>query len=246
MNMLLNLKKLFDYQIKIKDQELIYPRDFIFETAGWSLKYLVVDIEVRDLWHTLFLDIHTLQNPDHEGKILEAEIKLDKNNLSEFYPDKHELPVSWKKEMELKQYFSWPITEIDITSLDKQEAEALLKNMATDKIKRLLSIDTQTRSFDEVIQYQIKAGDEEIGQVKDLIVNEQDWKIRYVVVDTHSWLPGSKKFLISPAWVEDINWNKNEIYVTVNREKIETCPEYNFGDEISPEFEIKLFKHFGK
>jgi len=43
----------------------------------------------------------------------------------------------------------------------------------------------------------LAASDGEIGQVKDFYFDDQNWVMRYLVVDTGSWLSG-RKVLISP------------------------------------------------
>jgi transposase len=54
------------------------------------------------------------------------------------------------------------------------------------------------RSVHAVTGYHINALDGEIGHDKDMLVEDADWSIHYLVVDTTNWWPG-KKVLISPA-----------------------------------------------
>ena len=53
------------------------------------------------------------------------------------------------------------------------------------------------RSVEAVTGYHIHASDGEIGHVEDFLVEDADWSIHYLVVDTKNWWPG-KKVLISP------------------------------------------------
>jgi hypothetical protein len=43
--------------------------------------------------------------------------------------------------------------------------------------------------------YAIKASNGEIGTVSDMIFEDVDWAIRWLIVDTGEWLPGRKVFL---------------------------------------------------
>ncbi|MFN2354895.1 MAG: PRC-barrel domain-containing protein [Desulfopila sp.] len=52
--------------------------------------------------------------------------------------------------------------------------------------------------------YSIKATDTDIGHIKDFILDEETWIIRYLIVDTGNCLPGGKKVIIPPQWVEVI------------------------------------------
>ena len=60
--------------------------------------------------------------------------------------------------------------------------------------------DPHLRSIEAVTGYHIHASDGEIGHVEDFLIEDADWSIRYLVVDTKNWWPG-KKVLISPRSV---------------------------------------------
>jgi hypothetical protein len=68
-----------------------------------------------------------------------------------------------------------------------EEGEAILEERG----------DPHLRSTKEVAGYRIGAADGEVGHVEDFVVDDEEWAIRYVGVDTSNWLPG-KKVLISP------------------------------------------------
>ena len=50
-----------------------------------------------------------------------------------------------------------------------------------------------------------RATDGAIGHVKDFYFDDEAWVIRYLVVDTGSWL-SSRKVLISPIAIGHPNW----------------------------------------
>jgi PRC-barrel domain len=53
------------------------------------------------------------------------------------------------------------------------------------------------RSLKQLYGDKLGATDGEIGHIKDFYFDDQNWAIRYLVVDTGTWLPG-RKVLISP------------------------------------------------
>lgn len=53
------------------------------------------------------------------------------------------------------------------------------------------------RSMNDLENYTIRATDGTIGHVTDFYFDDERWVIRYLVVDTGSWL-ASRKVLISP------------------------------------------------
>jgi hypothetical protein len=68
--------------------------------------------------------------------------------------------------------------------------------------------------------------------------------IRYLLVDTGNWLP-RKKVLLSPRWVESVDWNKSRVYVNVTREQVKHSPEYDPSQPIERSYERELHEHYG-
>ena len=60
-----------------------------------------------------------------------------------------------------------------------------------------------------VMGYAIRAEDGEIGHVKDVLVDDKAWAIRYLVVDTENWWAG-KTVLVSPGWLTRVAWDESK------------------------------------
>jgi hypothetical protein len=56
------------------------------------------------------------------------------------------------------------------------------------------------RSLNELEGYALGAIDGDIGRVKDFLFDDEGWAVRYLSIDTRSWL-SSRKVLISPIVV---------------------------------------------
>lgn len=104
--------------------------------------------------------------------------------------------------------------------------------------------DPHLRSLDEVEGYDIQATDGEVGHVEDLIVDDEDWTIRYFVVDTRDWLPG-RKVLVSPAWLRELVWSDRRAVVDLTREQIEESPRYEPREPIYRAYEAELHEGYG-
>ena len=50
----------------------------------------------------------------------------------------------------------------------------------------------------------VNASDGEVGTVKDILFDDEAWRIRWVVVDTGTWLTG-RKVLIHPSAIEPLD-----------------------------------------
>ncbi len=99
------------------------------------------------------------------------------------------------------------------------------------------------RSTHDVAGHDIQASDGEIGHVKDFIIDDETWAIRYLVVDTGKWWPG-KKVLLSPRWIERVGWGESKVFVNLAREAIRQSPEYTDETTPSRDYEAKLHRHY--
>ncbi|MDD2599786.1 MAG: PRC-barrel domain-containing protein [Kiritimatiellae bacterium] len=99
------------------------------------------------------------------------------------------------------------------------------------------------RSTNAVSGYHIQAKDGEIGHVEDFIIDDETWAIRYLVINTSNWWIG-KKVLVSPRWIESVNWDTSEVFVNLPREVIKHAPEYTDWSILTREFEDCLHKHY--
>jgi hypothetical protein len=104
--------------------------------------------------------------------------------------------------------------------------------------------DPHLRSVEAVTGYHINASDGEIGHVETMLVDDADWSIPYLIVDTKKWWP-AKKVLISPASVHDINWSDRLVNLDVDRQKIKSSPEYNELATVDRNYERRFRDHYG-
>ena len=68
----------------------------------------------------------------------------------------------------------------------------------------------------------IAATDGEIGSVQDLYFDDHSWTIRYLVVDTGTWLPG-RQVLISPRSIMAVT-DEAKIPVSLTKSQVENSP----------------------
>ncbi len=66
-----------------------------------------------------------------------------------------------------------------------------------------------------------------------------------IVVNTHNWLSG-KKVLISPTWIDSIDWAEKKVKVDLPREKIKDSPEYDPSDLVNREYDVRLYDFYGR
>jgi len=82
-----------------------------------------------------------------------------------------------------------------------------------------------------------KPATEKIGHVTDFIMDDENWAICHLVIETGHWFAG-KQIAISPEQIDRISSVESKIFVKVTKEAILEAPEYYmppFGGESSDE-----------
>jgi hypothetical protein len=107
------------------------------------------------------------------------------------------------------------------------------------------SEDIHLRSTEDIIDSYIETTDGDLGHLEDFIIDDQNWMIRYLLIETTNWWPG-KKVLISPEWVNDMVETDSRVYVDLTQEQIKTSPEYHETTVLDRNYESRLYQHYGR
>jgi hypothetical protein len=92
--------------------------------------------------------------------------------------------------------------------------------------------------------YTVHALDGHIGHVENLLADDANWEIRYLVIATRNWWPG-KIVRLAPYAVKDLDWFGQRINMNVTRDQVRTAPAWDplaLADEAR---EDELHRHFG-
>ncbi|RPI23586.1 MAG: PRC-barrel domain containing protein [Acidobacteria bacterium] len=90
----------------------------------------------------------------------------------------------------------------------------------------------------------IHAVDGDIGKVVDCYFDEQRWAVRYLVVETGTWLSG-RQVLISPASVDRVDWNEGKVNLNIDRMRVKNSPSADFTRPVSREYESSYSEYYG-
>jgi hypothetical protein len=75
----------------------------------------------------------------------------------------------------------------------------------------------------KMVGYHIVAKDGEIGHVDELLFDDTNWAVRYLVVDTSNWV-GGKSVLISANTIDELDSPNQRIHVQLTRDQIKNGP----------------------
>ncbi len=89
----------------------------------------------------------------------------------------------------------------------------------------------------------IEAMDGDIGSVQDLYFDDQTWTVRYVVVDTGTWLPG-RQVLISPFAFQVVQ-SASRLRTSLTKEQVRDSPSIDTDRAVDRQREIAFSQYYG-
>lgn len=242
-----SLKELKGYSIQAIDGEKGKVKNFLFDDEAWIIRYLEADLGNFFKEKRVMIPRQHLTEPHWEEKHFPIELTVKRIENS---PDiEHDLPVSRKYEKELIEHYElkpyWPD---NIAGYYGRQSMFNPDNPFKTP-KHIIGedqIETNLRSFEEVRGYYINATDEQFGHIKDLIIDDEDWQVLYVIVDTKNILPWSKKVMLPIELIEEISFLDKEAKINLPKETIKNAPEYNPAQAINTEYEKGLRDFYGR
>jgi len=81
--------------------------------------------------------------------------------------------------------------------------------------------DLHLRSMAAVIGHRVHLTDGIIGHVEELLVEDSDWDIRFLRIDTCNWRPG-ERVLLAPRSIREIDWPRRLVRFDLCRGEIGT------------------------
>ncbi len=82
-------------------------------------------------------------------------------------------------------------------------------------------------------------GDEKVGSVKNMLVDETDGRFRYFIIDTGFWVFGKKVLL--PVGLARIDYDDKRVYAErLTKEQVENLPEFSEDLAINNDYEERV------
>lgn len=100
------------------------------------------------------------------------------------------------------------------------------------------------RDVNDLYGISVAATDGLIGAVRDCYFDDQDWTIRFFVVETGSWLDG-RKVLIPPIALHSLDWASKAISASMTRNQVKRSPEVDTTKPVSRQHEVEQSGYYG-
>jgi hypothetical protein len=248
--MLKSADKMEGYKLHTVDGEIGKVNSFLFSDENWEILYLVADTGNWLMDRLVLVSPVALRQPNKDDDFIP--VNLSKEQIENSPPISEHQPVSRQYEQQLFGYYQWPVYwnagagYYPFAAGYPDTAPPIVQEISGRQRNKPHSEENpHLRDTREVKGYNIQAADGEIGHVEDFIIDDITWEIKYIIVDTKNWLPG-KKVIISPRWINKIEWTESKVYVNFTKEKIQNSPEYKSESEINRQYEEKLFSHYDR
>lgn len=100
------------------------------------------------------------------------------------------------------------------------------------------------RTISSLEGYSIRATDDELGDIEEVYFDDEHWGVRYLVVETGSWL-SRRKVLISPYSITGIDDANREVRVSLTREQVKNSPDIDTHQPVSRQLEGEFAQYYG-
>nr|MBC7613936.1 PRC-barrel domain-containing protein [Pseudopedobacter sp.] len=243
------IESLIGFTIGGTDGGIGEVKEFYFDDHTWTIRYLIVETGNWLFGKKVLISPEAVVNPDWEAKVFP--VNLTKEQIKNSPDIDTKKTVSRQHEIELYNYYPWTsywggggwASTMGTTGMMTSPIMPL-ETAIHENIDSEVAAHPHLRSTANVTGYHIKAMDGEIGDVEDFIIDDNTWKIDFMLVDTGNWFPG-KKVLISPKWIKEVAWQKDEVIVNASEEQVKNSPEYQPSEHLSETYEANLQNYYG-
>ena len=256
------LERLREFTIGAKDGDVGTFDDVYFDDQSWTIRYLVVSTGGWLSGRRVLISPPAVEAIDAAGRRLVTGLSKEQVKNS---PDIDTTrPVSRQHEMRLFDYYGYPYywtgpyrwgaapypyaapypsaAPYPPGTLREADRPAVAEELAARDREQQ---DPHLRSAREVTGYAIEAADGRLGHVEDFLVDDDEWAIRYLIVDPKSWWPGPH-VLIATDWITRVSWSDAAVHVNVSREAVQNAPRYDNGALLDREQELRLHRSYGR
>lgn len=259
--MLRSMNDLEGYAIRATDGLIGHVKDFYFDDEAWVVRCLIVETGSWLSSRKVLISPIAIGQPSWKDKVLPVSITREQvKNSPDIDTDK---PISRQQERQYFGYYgyypyywggagfwgggAYPGMMLRGAGLAGSSTDYIKAQADQGRITREAAQDSNDdlhlRSGNEVMTYHIEASDGGIGHVQGLLLDDETWAVRYLVVETSNWWLGHQ-VLIAPKWVQNASWSERAVSVNLTRQSIKDAPPYHSGATLDRDEEISLHKHY--
>ncbi len=246
--------------VRARDGDIGAVKDFLFDDENWKIRRMAVDAGHWLPGRQVFIHPSAIAPRElppkprlpmmSPGETLELTVNLTKDQIEAGPHSREDDPVTTDMEALLYDYYGWDpywgATHFGGAVLPNAEARIVGDAARREADAEIPPVDggDHLHSVAAIKGYYVHALDGDIGHVENLLADDTNWGIRYLVIATRNWWPG-KVVQLSPYAVKDIDWFGQHINMNVTRDQVRSAPAWDplaLADEVNEE---QFHRHFG-
>jgi hypothetical protein len=181
------------------------------------------------------------------GETLELTVNLTRNEIEAGPQSREDDPVTSDMEALLYDYYGWDpywgATHFGAGALPNAEARIVGDAARREAVPPLDGGD-HLHGVAAIKGYAVHALDGDIGHVDNVLADDTNWEIRYLIIATRNWWPG-KIVRLAPYAAKDIDWFGQRINMNVSRDQVRSAPVWDPLALVDEAREDELHRHFG-
>jgi sporulation protein YlmC with PRC-barrel domain len=198
--MLRREEELYGFALQGPDGTIGRIQDFYFDEQTWKIRYLLVKTSDWPIHRRVFVAPAVLESCLWERRAYSA--LLTKKQVEKSPDVVLGSRLSCSHFAKLDQYYGWnSCVPNELVLLGQKERYPVLS------------------SIRELLGYSVDVGGTEIGPVEDVLIDDGDWRIRYLAVATGEWSRGQRR-LVRQEWIGKISRPERRIYAQVGPEPV--------------------------
>ena len=215
--MLRSASRIFGYRLNAMDGQIGRCVDLLIDERSWTVRYVVVEAGGLLAGRRVLISPLALRKADWNARrwVLEGtRQQVESAPLLE-----ENAPVSQSHELELWRHYGWDMAGFSTIQSETDNAPGV-EHLAMKESESTLG------SLKQLFGYGLDAEDANVGHVEDVLLDDDHWVCRQLVVNGRAWLSG-RKTLVPTDWVSRIDSKQHLILVPLPSARIESEPEYD-------------------
>jgi hypothetical protein len=187
--------------------------DFLIDDQSWKVRHLVISIDRWFHGRQVLLDPKTIERTDWSASRLS--VWPTKQQVRQSPLVDTDLPVGRRNLQEAARMLVWEAYWLGIPNAPTAAG------------------DLHLRSTKVLAGLHVHCTDGVLGHIDDFIIDDRNWRMRYLVVETRNWWAG-KRVLVELNWIQSIRWEDGEIYLSLSRDEVVSRPAYESPATLEP------------
>ena len=200
--MIISNTELDEYSLQATDGEIGHVKDLFIDDESWAVKYLVVETGNWFTRQQVLIPTEALGSIDSDKKSIQVAIAREQVQRS---PDVDcEMPVSRQRETDLSGYYGFPAHFDGASRRNK---------------------DPHLRSARALRGYAARSANDEVGSVRQFLVDDDGWRAVAVILKTGTWWHGDL-MRIETDDIASVDWETKSLAITASRESLRDEPPH--------------------